>query len=441
MGIRREATVKGRPATGGRATSPSRSAAARIAIAAVLVSLAIAAIAPSAEAANAVTVSVGCSPATVHINQATTCTATVADAARGPVPTGSVDFANAATPPQRDFCFLTDGACSIQYTPATAGDAANHLTATYKPDAAHMAGSASTVVAVTPHGTSLSVSCAPSSVITGLPTICTGTVTNTDPDAGTFDGPKGKLTFTGAGFNDQSCPTDTDFHGGATCQVQIRLTLPGANVITAKFNGNVNFAEASGSTTVTAKGPAKSGGGGSAQNVLLACAKRSVRLFAAVPSGAHQTQIDGIALASYAGRSVAIKSGKRVIGHATIGTDGSFETKVARAGGVYVASVNGRRSRPLGLSRHLILASPTVDSGSVKISGRLIDRKVARRQVTVTRLTDCTLTKRAGLGRTDAQGHFAVTVKAPSATDGTVAYRVRVISGESAYTLPVLVHG
>jgi hypothetical protein len=293
------------------------------------------------------------------------------------------------------------------------------------------------MVAVTPHGTSLSVSCRPTEVNTGLPTICTGTVTNTDADAGTLDGPRGRLTFSGDGFDAQSCPTDPDFHGGATCQVMIRLTLPGANVITASFGGNVNFAEASGSTTVTARGPARSGGGGGAQNVLLACAKLSVRIIAAFPAG-NQTRIEGIALATYGGRSVTISAGKRVLGHAKIATDGSFTTNVARAGGVYVASVGGHRSRPLGLSRRLVVATPTGGSARVEISGRLLGEKVGGRAVSVTRLTDCTLTKPAGHGKTDVKGHFAVKVAAPSAADGTVAYRVRIVSGASIYTQVVL---
>src|SRR5205809_454445 len=84
-----------------------------------------------------------CSPGTVAINQASTCTATVVDTngAGSSTPAGSVAFT--ATGPAGTFsatsCTLVSGSCSVTFTPSAAGTAT--ISGTYTASDAVHAGS------------------------------------------------------------------------------------------------------------------------------------------------------------------------------------------------------------------------------------------------------------------------------------------------------------
>jgi Bacterial Ig-like domain (group 3) len=98
---------------------------------------------------------VGCSPGTVAVGRATTCTATVTDAA-GAAPTGTVSF---ATSGPGSFgpgasCVLSgieaSSHCSVTFTPTQAASAMVTITVGYSGDSAHAGGSGLTTVAFPP---------------------------------------------------------------------------------------------------------------------------------------------------------------------------------------------------------------------------------------------------------------------------------------------------
>src|SRR5205807_7466235 len=112
------------------------------------------------------TVTVACTPPSVAVNQATACTATVADGAAGTasIPTGTVTFAPGGT------CTLShsnsdpnpDSTCSITITPTATGQLS--ISATYSGDSTHSGSQESTTINVTPailNSTNTSISCVP----------------------------------------------------------------------------------------------------------------------------------------------------------------------------------------------------------------------------------------------------------------------------------------
>jgi hypothetical protein len=111
-----------------------------------------------AKASSATTV--GCSPGTLAVGRATTCTATVTDPA-GATPTGTVSFASfaAGSFAAGSFgggasCVLSgieaSSHCSVVFTPTQAASVTVTITATYSGDSAHVGGSGLTTVAFPP---------------------------------------------------------------------------------------------------------------------------------------------------------------------------------------------------------------------------------------------------------------------------------------------------
>src|SRR5206468_1620470 len=119
------------------------------------------------------------SPATVAINQASTCTATVVDTsgAGSSTPAGSVAFTRtgAAGTFSATSCTLVSGSCSVTFTPSAAGTAT--ISGTYTPSDSVHAGSTSVTngtVTATLRTTSTTIVCSPATVAInrapGLPT-------------------------------------------------------------------------------------------------------------------------------------------------------------------------------------------------------------------------------------------------------------------------------
>ena len=89
---------------------------------------------PASAAVNPSTTTVGCSPASLHPGQATTCTVTVTGSVR---PTGTVTFTgNSSGTFNPATCTLApiggnQARCSVSYTPATVGSGVHKVFASY----------------------------------------------------------------------------------------------------------------------------------------------------------------------------------------------------------------------------------------------------------------------------------------------------------------------
>ena len=207
--------------------------------------------------------SIGCSPTSVVVNQATSCTATVSDTSPGNVitPTGSVSFTANATgtfTPATSCSLAASGTagtarCSLTYTPGVTG---HHLiTGSYAGDSTHFGSSNSfnLPVGVSVHPTTTTVSCSASSVVVNQGTSCTATVT--DPSA-TPTTPTGSVGFTtnstGTFAPSGSCTLSASATVGlATCSVNYTPSTTGHHVITGTYPGDSGHTGSSGMTTLT----------------------------------------------------------------------------------------------------------------------------------------------------------------------------------------------
>jgi Big-like domain-containing protein/beta-propeller repeat-containing protein len=211
---------------------------------------------------------VSCVPASVSVGNATTCTATVKDTDTGisSTPTGTVSFTSSGlgTFSGAGVCTLAAGQCSVTYTPAAVGTGTHTITATYSGDAAHASSSGSTTVTVTKRSTSTTVSCVPSTVSVGSPTVCTATVKDTD--TGISSTPTGTVSFASSGpgtFVGSPCTL-----AAGQCSVTYTPSAAGTHTITATYSGDAIHAPSSGTTpvTVTAATCQEADGNGDFQN-------------------------------------------------------------------------------------------------------------------------------------------------------------------------------
>jgi len=202
--------------------------------------------------------SVTCSPATVPVNDSTTCAATVSDTDIGTknTPSGMVTFTSTGvgTFSGLGTCSLdSTGNCSVTYTPNEVGTGTHTITATYEGDATHASSSGSTVVKVTLRSTTTTDSCSPSSFQANGSTTCTAVVT--DMASGTKSAPTGSVSFSSSGagsFSSSSCLlTPTGTTGTASCSVLFTSTKAGTQTISASYSGDTTHSASTGSTTVT----------------------------------------------------------------------------------------------------------------------------------------------------------------------------------------------
>src|SRR5438128_6190854 len=143
--------------------------------------------------------SVSCLPSTVLAGVGSTCTATVSDAsgAGASTPAGTVTFSHTGNGSfSSTTCTLASGSCSVTYTPTDSASATHNITAAYGGSTIHNISNntASRFALNATRGTSTTVACSPSTVLAGVATICTATVTDTHP-AGTASAPSGTVTF------------------------------------------------------------------------------------------------------------------------------------------------------------------------------------------------------------------------------------------------------
>ena len=222
--------------------------------------------------------SVSCTPPSVNVGQATTCTATVLDTTSGSpsTPTGTVTFSS-----DSDGSFTNPGttctlapigttsrtaACHVDYTPNSAGSGTHTITGTYGGDSGHAGGSGHTGLTVGPatnRPTSTAAACAPSSITVGQATTCTATVT--DVGSGDTSAPTGSVTFTSDSHGAFSSPgatctlAATATAGQSSCQVTYTPTSAdsGTHTLTVGYGGDSTHAASSGNAAVSVAPSAK----------------------------------------------------------------------------------------------------------------------------------------------------------------------------------------
>src|SRR6266568_3332724 len=181
---------------------------------------------------------INCTPATIAVNQAAQCSATVTDTSATPTsPTGSVSFSSSS---------------SLSYTPSPGTEGTQTVIGTYGGDSTHQGSSGSTSLQVTKRASSTSVSCSPSALRPKHSTTCQASVTDTSP--GTPITPTGFVSWSSSGtgtFSPASCIISGN-GSTATCTVTYTPTSGKASIqqITATYTGDTDHLSSSGSTTI-----------------------------------------------------------------------------------------------------------------------------------------------------------------------------------------------
>src|SRR3989454_5791770 len=203
---------------------------------------------------------VNCSPGTVPVNVATTCTATVTDIGPGmPVaPTGSVTFTSSGSGMFSSLsCALAPisssaSQCSVAYTPNPGSEGIHTITGTYPGDPNHSGSAGTFALTVIKRTTSTTVSCNPNLVPINTPTTCTATVTDTS--VGIATAPTGPVFFLSSGPGTfSSCILSPISSSASQCSATFTPGpgSAGPDVITATYGGDTDHFINSGSTTNT----------------------------------------------------------------------------------------------------------------------------------------------------------------------------------------------
>jgi parallel beta-helix repeat protein len=222
----------------------------------------------------ATSVTVACVPATVSINQGTSCTATVTDTSSTPTaPTGIIAFSSDGAGSFGSYgpCMLTSmssassAACSVEYTPTATGAGTHRITASYTGDSGHSGNNGITQVSVAglgPTSTTVGLVCSPIPVATGDVSTCRVTV------AGSSSTPTGSVTFSTSssdgGVVSLSAYSCTLASG--RCSISATGTAAGTVKITITYSGDAYNLANSGSTTLTVENQASSGRSSSSGN-------------------------------------------------------------------------------------------------------------------------------------------------------------------------------
>jgi hypothetical protein len=192
------------------------------------------------------TTTVACLPRSLVFGQESVCAAAV-DSADSSPPTGTVDFTGSSRAGLDELggCALSasgpsQSTCSLRF-PIFAVDPALELTARYSGDLSHSKSDEASQLTVAPDGTTTALSCEPARVTSGQSTVCSTTVTNSDPSSA---GPSGTALFlstSGGSFSPHSgCILAADGAGRAGCQTIYKpaATARGSASISATYLGD-----------------------------------------------------------------------------------------------------------------------------------------------------------------------------------------------------------
>jgi Bacterial Ig-like domain (group 3) len=196
-----------------------------------------------------------CSPHTVAVGQATSCTATVTDATQSPTaPTGTVTFTSDTSGGtfSSSTCTLAAGStsgqasCAVSYTPGQVGAGSQNITAAYGGDSSHAASSGQAALILTVRTTSTVLTCQRSLAVFQK---CTATVSDTSPGSATA--PTGTVSFSSSGrgrFSATHC-TLSGTGTSASCTVTFQPLVPlKGQTITATYGGDSTHQSSTGST-------------------------------------------------------------------------------------------------------------------------------------------------------------------------------------------------
>jgi hypothetical protein len=189
----------------------------------------------------------------------------------------------------------------------------------------------------------------------------------------------------------------------------------------------------------TTKAPAKTSAaaGQSVADQILACSDRKLVLVDVLKQGGR-VKLLGAANRKYVGRKVAIRlrRGNRIVAHATVRKDGSFQTTApmppravmashTKANTLrYRAEIGKELSLPLKLQRRLIVSSLTSKAGKVTIAGRVVGPLTTPvSTIRLVRRISCHKVVLVKRFKPNADGTFRVTVKAPKGQAAAV-YRL-----------------
>jgi hypothetical protein len=183
----------------------------------------------------------------------------------------------------------------------------------------------------------------------------------------------------------------------------------------------------------------------SAADQLLQCSDRKLVLVDVLKEGGH-VKLLGAANRDYVGKKVAIRlrRGNKVVAHAVVKKDGSFETTAPLPPAAVMAShtasnslryraeIGKELSLPLKLQRRLVVSSLTSRAGRVTIKGRVVrPLTTPASEIRLVRRVSCHKVVLVKRFKPRSDGTFAVTVKAPAGASAAV-YRLATYVREKA---------
>jgi hypothetical protein len=231
-------------------------------------------------------------------------------------------------------------------------------------------------------------------------------------------------------------PDEQTVEGGSLTQraLHASISLAGRPILDAVFGeAKVGAADGACAAPVTGQGapttPKAAGvAGQSVADQLLACSDRKLVLVDVLKQGGH-VKLLGAANRGYVGKQVAIRlraTGK-VVAHATVRKDGSFQTTAPLPARAYFAShqkansvryraeIGKELSLPLKLQRRLIVSGLTSKDGQVTIAGRVVGPLTTPvSTIRLVRRVSCHKVVLVKRFKPRADGTFRVTVKAPA---------------------------
>ena len=199
---------------------------------------------------------VQCSPPRMLVGSPSTCQATVTDTSWGTAstPSGKVAFSSSGSAGtfSATSCTLSNGSCSVTFTPTAAGTAT--ITATYTGDPGHAGSSAQASIGalVSKDHTSVAVGCPDSTP--GTATWCNAEVSDATDGSSV---PTGTVSFTTTlpgTFASNTCTLD----GRGICSVQFTPSSPGTHTVTASYSGDAIDAASSATGPFNAYDPSSS---------------------------------------------------------------------------------------------------------------------------------------------------------------------------------------
>jgi hypothetical protein len=184
---------------------------------------------------------VSCSPSSVKVSVATTCTVTVANSVDGPAtPGGDVHLVVAYAGSLPSLCTLASGSCSFDFTPSPPRSGCScRIDAHYLGDTTHDTSTGTTYVSALNRTASASAGCAPVNLVLGETSTCSVTVT--DVDEGQQGWPQGIGMWSSGGLGTFSTPNQNCFlrqnegTPSTSCTIDYTPSALGAHAISVTY--------------------------------------------------------------------------------------------------------------------------------------------------------------------------------------------------------------